>query len=331
MTALAIGVLAAIAMAVIVGWLAFWHGVSELYASVITLVLPIVCTQLLYSGGAFTGSSSGLSGFESIDLSVEAWFWTAGTLLAALAAASWVFVSSDAGQVLVAIRENEQRCQYLGLDTPRLKIILFVACAVVCAITGYVFACYSMVVSPELAGFVFGTELVIYTVLGGRATLIGPVLATIAVDYESAQLSGDYPFVWKLILGTVFVVVIVAFPRGLLPFVGDLCAPCYGCLARIAARIGRRPADHRRARPCGSNRNLGRERRGVASRGRGKALRQSQGARRHHPHGRCRRTGQSCGSERRRQDDPDALHRRRPGTVRRPHRGQRTRYRAKST
>ena len=128
------------------------------------------------------------------------------------------------GPVLVAIRENEQRCQYLGLDTPRLKIILFVACAVVGAITGYVFACYSMVVAPELAGFVFGTELVIYTVLGGRATLIGPVLATIIVDYESAQLSGDYPFVWKLILGTVFVVVIVAFPRGLLPFVGDLGA-----------------------------------------------------------------------------------------------------------
>jgi urea transport system permease protein/urea transport system ATP-binding protein len=222
LAALAMGILAAIAMAVIVGWLAFWHGVSELYASVITLVLPIVCTQLLYSGGAFTGSSSGLSGFESIDLSVEAWFWTAGTLLATLTAAAWVFVSSDAGQVLVAIRENEQRCQYLGLDTPRLKILLFVACAVVCAITGYVFACYSMVVSPELAGFVFGTELVIYTVLGGRATLIGPVLATIAVDYESAQLSGDYPFVWKLILGSVFVVVIVAFPRGLLPFVGDL-------------------------------------------------------------------------------------------------------------
>ena len=217
--ALVAGVLLAAVMAAFVGWLAFWHGVSELYASVITLVLPIVCTQLLYSGGAFTGSSSGLSGFESIELSAEAWFWLSGGMLVALVAVCWRFVHSDAGLVLVAIRENEQRCQYLGLHTPGLKILLFVACATVAAAAGYVFACYSMVVSPELAGFAFGTELVIYTVLGGRATLIGPVLGTIAVDYESAQLSGDYPFVWKLILGIVFVVVIIAFPRGIMPVI----------------------------------------------------------------------------------------------------------------
>jgi branched-chain amino acid transport system permease protein len=72
-------------------------------------------------------------------------------------------------------------------------------------------------VSPELAGFVFGTELVIWTALGGRATLIGPILGALLVDYESAQLSGDYPYVWKLIIGSVFVLVIVAFPRGLFP------------------------------------------------------------------------------------------------------------------
>ena len=63
--ALAMGVGAAILMALIVGTLAFYHGASILYASVISLVLPIVCTQLIYSGGNFTGSSSGLSGFES--------------------------------------------------------------------------------------------------------------------------------------------------------------------------------------------------------------------------------------------------------------------------
>ena len=223
-------------------WMAgILHGVSELYASVITLVLPIVCTQLLYSGGAFTGSSSGLSGFESFDLSVEAWFWTAGTLLVALATASWVFVSSDAGRVLVAIRENEQRCQYLGLDTPRLKIILFVACAVVGAITGYVFACYSMVVAPELAGFVFGTELVIYAVLGGRATLIGPVLATIIVDYESAQLSGGLSVCLETDSRHRIRRGHRRISEGLAAIRRRSVAPWHGCLARIAS--AHRPAD----------------------------------------------------------------------------------------
>jgi branched-chain amino acid transport system permease protein len=216
------GIVTAALVAGIVGWLAFFYGASALYASVITLVLSIVVVQLLFAGGNFTGSSSGLSGFDSFDdVSVETWFRIAGAFLIVLAACAWRFVASDAGRVLVAVRENEQRCQYLGLDTPRLKILVFVAAAAICAVAGYAFACYTTVVSPEQAGFVFGTELVIWVALGGRGTIIGPVFGAILIDYESAQLSGDYPFVWQLIIGSVFVGVIVLFPRGLLPLLGD--------------------------------------------------------------------------------------------------------------
>ncbi|MDR3537922.1 MAG: ATP-binding cassette domain-containing protein [Acetobacteraceae bacterium] len=216
------GIAASMLVAGIVGWLAFFYGASALYASVISLVLPIVVVQLLFAGGNFTGSSSGLSGFDSFDdVSVETWFWIAGAFLIVVAGCAWRFVASDAGRVLIAVRENEQRCQYLGLDTPRLKIIAFVATAAICAAAGYGFACYTTVVSPEQAGFVFGTELVIWVALGGRGTILGPVLGAVLIDYESAQLSGDYPFVWQLIIGSVFVAVIVLFPRGLLPLIGD--------------------------------------------------------------------------------------------------------------
>ena len=228
--ALVLGVGGALLVAAIVGWLAFWHGASALYASVITLVLPIVATQLLYSGGTFTGSSSGLSGFMSFDLSMEAWFWLAGSFLVLVTTAAYIFVKSDAGKLLVAVRENEQRCKYLGLDTSRLKILVYLACAAIAAIAGYIYAGYAMVVAPELAGFVFGTELVIWTALGGRGTLLGPVFGALIVDYESAQLAGDYPFVWQLIIGVLFVLVIVAFPRGLLPVVFDLPRKLIGLL-----------------------------------------------------------------------------------------------------
>ena len=85
-------------------------------------MLPIVVTQILYSGGNFTGSSSGLSGFESFDVSIDAWFWIAGVFLVVLTAGAWLFVHSDAGRILVAIRENEQRCEYLGINVSRVKI-----------------------------------------------------------------------------------------------------------------------------------------------------------------------------------------------------------------
>ena len=83
---LALGAAVALAAAVagFVGWLSFYPGSTPLYASVISLVLPIVVVQILYSGGSFTGSSSGLVGFESFDLSLEGWFRLAGAAVIAV-------------------------------------------------------------------------------------------------------------------------------------------------------------------------------------------------------------------------------------------------------
>lgn len=220
--AFAVGVVGAVAVALLVGWLAFYHGASPLYASVVTLVLPIVVTQVLYSGGTFTGSSSGLSGFESFQIELNGWFWISGGFLVAVTAATWLFVRSDAGRVLVAIRENEPRCEYLGLNVSRVKTLLLAASAVVASIAGYAFASVQMVVAPEYAGFVFGTELVIWVALGGRGTLIGPVIGTLLIDVSTAYLSGNMPFMWKLVIGVTFVLVILAAPEGIGPLVARL-------------------------------------------------------------------------------------------------------------
>ena len=209
-------------IAALVGWLAFYQGASPLYASVVTLVLPIIVAQILYSGGNFTGSSSGLSGFDSFPIELDTWFRIAGTLLVVTTALGWLFVRSDAGRVLLAIRENETRCEYLGIDVVRIKILLTIVLAVVAAIAGYAFAAVQMVVAPEYAGFVFGTELVIWVALGGRGTLIGPVIGTLLIDVSTAYLSGSLPFYWKLVIGLAFVVVIVALPQGLGPMVARL-------------------------------------------------------------------------------------------------------------
>jgi branched-chain amino acid transport system permease protein len=234
--ALFAGIAVAMLVAAIVGWLAFYHGASPLYGSVVTLVLPIVVSQILYSGGNFTGSSSGLSGFESFDVSIEAWFWIAGAYLVVLTAAAWLFVRSDAGKILVAIRENEQRCEYVGINVSRVKILLLVACAAIAAVAGYAFASVQMVVAPEYAGFVFGTELLIWVALGGRGTLIGPVIGTLVLDVSTSYLSGNLPFVWKLIIGVAFVVVIVAMPQGLMPLIS-------GAVKRLRGRASRSEPD----------------------------------------------------------------------------------------
>jgi branched-chain amino acid transport system permease protein len=228
------GPLAAAAVAVIVAWLAFGPKVSPLYISVVTLVQSVIFVQVIYSGGNFTGSSSGLSGFDTFDVPMEGWFRIAGVALVIVTALGWLFVRSDFGRLLIAIRENEQRCRYCGIGTARVKTMLLAASAMVAAMAGYAYAAYNDVIAPDLGNFEFGTELVIWVALGGRGTLLGPAIAAVLIDFISAYLSGTLPFIWQLIVGLVFIVVIVLMPQGL--------GPALGALFGRAIPLGRRAA-----------------------------------------------------------------------------------------
>ena len=249
---LAVGatVLASAAVAGLVGWLSFYRGASPFFATVISLVLPIVLTQLLLSGGSFTGSSSGLTGYPSFDWSIEVWYWVAGGMLALAGAIGWVLVRSDAGRVLAAIRDNEVRCTYLGIDTSRVKIALLTAMGVMAGIAGFGYGAFSGVVAPELTGFALGTELIIWVALGGRGTLWGPLAGGVLINVATAYLSSSMPFAWQLILGAAFVVVIVLFPQGLIP----LMLKPFGVLKSV----GREPA--LQERPGGVGADVGAER-----------------------------------------------------------------------
>ncbi|MHC2568248.1 ABC transporter permease subunit [Rhizobium leguminosarum] len=213
--ALVSAVLVPLVLGLAVGWLSFYHGSTPLYATVISLVVPIVVTQLIFSGGTWTGSSSGLVGYETLPLGLPGYFRLSGACLLVLAVLAIIFVRSDAGRLLGAIRDNEARIAYLGMNPARLKIVLTSVLAGVCGLAGFLYANASGVVAPENTGFVFGTELVVWTALGGRGTIIGPLFGVIGIDYLSASLSGDLPFLWQLIIGALFVAMIILLPGGL--------------------------------------------------------------------------------------------------------------------
>ncbi|MGQ7932857.1 ABC transporter permease subunit [Paraburkholderia sp. D1E] len=215
--ALGAAIAATAAVAALLGWLSFYRGASPFFATVMSLVLPIVLSQLLLSGGEWTGSSSGLTGYETFDLSLGAWYWIAGGALLLIATLAWFFVRSDGGRVLAAIRDNESRCSYLGINTSLIKIVLLVATAIVAGLAGFGYGAFSGVVAPELTGFVLGTQLIIWVALGGRGTLWGPVIGALLINVGTSYLSGSMPFAWQLILGAAFVAVIVLLPQGLVP------------------------------------------------------------------------------------------------------------------
>jgi branched-chain amino acid transport system permease protein len=189
---------------------------------VISLVVPIVLVQVLYSGGTFTGSSSGLVGFESFDFEIESWFRLAGFSLLAVSVVAMILMRSDTGRLLAALRDNDARCTYLGIDTSRLRIIVQVLTAIVAALAGFGYAGFGGVAAPENASFTFGTNLVIMVALGGRGTVIGAVVGALCIEVASAYLSGSLPYVWELIIGVALVAVILVFPDGLVGAVKKL-------------------------------------------------------------------------------------------------------------
>ncbi|MCV6798410.1 branched-chain amino acid ABC transporter ATP-binding protein/permease [Achromobacter ruhlandii] len=208
---------AAMLLALATGWLSFYRGASPFFATVISLVLPIVLTQVVLSGGTYTGSSSGLTGYDTFDLSLEAWYVIAAGGLSIVALLAWVAVRSDGGRILAALRDNEGRCSYLGLNTAHWRIALLVVCGAVASLAGFGYGAFSGVVAPELTGFVFGTELIIWVALGGRGTVWGPVLGAVLINVAGSYLSGNMPFLYQLVLGVTFILVILLLPRGLLP------------------------------------------------------------------------------------------------------------------
>jgi branched-chain amino acid transport system permease protein len=218
-----------------VGWLSFWDRASPIYVAIVTLALPVVFTQLILSGGTYTGSSSGLP-IPVPFLSITQWYYIAGGLLLLVGIFAYIFVSSDAGRVLVAIRENEERCRYLGLNTSRLKIRLMAACSAVAALAGAFYVLFGSVAAHSYGDFVFGTELVVWTALGGRGTLVGPILGTVGVNYVSALLGGNLPFLWLLFVGFAFVLIVVYLPQGLAPAIGGLLSVLANSIRRVPKR-----------------------------------------------------------------------------------------------
>lgn len=214
---------AACAASAAIGWLAFYSRirVSEFYIAVVTLGVSVLLGQAILYGGSLTGGSNGLSGFATFPVPNKVWYLCTAALFLMVLFAAARGMRSDFGLVLKAIRDNEMRCRYLGIDTPFLKTAVFALVNAAIAVIGAVYAMFTTVVAPSLVGIVAATNVLIWVILGGRGTLIGPALAAILITAITPQLSTTFPLYWQGFLGVLFVVVVVFLPRGLLPYVVD--------------------------------------------------------------------------------------------------------------
>jgi urea transport system permease protein len=118
------------------------------------------------------------------------------------------------GELLTAVRDGEERVRFLGYDPALVKVVAYVVAAVFAAIGGALFVPIVGIISPNNVGVVPSIGFLIGVAVGGRATLLGPVLGSLAVSYAGSTLSENFESVWIYLQGLLFVLVVAFLPAG---------------------------------------------------------------------------------------------------------------------
>jgi branched-chain amino acid transport system permease protein len=186
------------------------------YFALITLALCLLTYQIANSWYDVTGGFNGLKGIPSLpgmgDYEV-AYYVSAAALAVALGVTAWL-INAPIGVLWRGLAENERRIAFFGFDTAKLKAIAFGASGILAGIAGVIYAPQQGIVSPELCGFMFSADLVIWTAVGGRSSLLGPIIGTVLIGALASELREKLSY-WELIVAGVFIVVVLYAPDGL--------------------------------------------------------------------------------------------------------------------
>ncbi|MCX5085396.1 ATP-binding cassette domain-containing protein [Streptomyces sp. NPDC056121] len=214
---LLLGIAIAAAVAGVVGRFAFSAKGSPFYIAVVTLALTTAATTLYSQFPTVTGGENGLFGFNPLTITTRAWYYLTLAALVLVTAGALILVRSDVGLLLRAVRDNEVRTRYLGYSVENVKTVTFMGGAGLAAFAGGLMALATGLVAADLFTFLFATQMMVWVAVGGRATIIGPVIGAIGLQLLGARLSGSFPTQWSLIQGLLFVLVVVFTPSGILP------------------------------------------------------------------------------------------------------------------
>lgn len=214
------GALFAMLLAVPIGYVSVRR--SGIYFAMVTLAFAQMLYFIANKWSGLTGGENGLQavpktffGIEPVETDSFFFYYAALPIILLGMWAAWRIVHSPFGRVLVAIRDNAPRAQALGYDVERYKVIAFVLSAGLSGLAGGVFAIsHGFVALPELHWTTSG-EVVLITVLGGIGTLWGGILGAAVVVTMADQLASSGFDGIGIITGSVFIVVVLLFRRGI--------------------------------------------------------------------------------------------------------------------
>ncbi|WP_240434687.1 urea ABC transporter permease subunit UrtC [Streptomyces sp. YIM 130001] len=238
--ALSATVLLPMAVAAVIGTLVFRRRVKGAYFAILSQALAAAFALWLIGRQSTTGGTNGLTdiqGFFGYDLddpvNQRTVYFVIAAALLALAALVRQLIHSRYGELLVAVRDSEERVRFLGYDPALVKLVAYVVAAGAAGLAGALFVPAVGIISPALIGIVPSIEFVIGAAVGGRASLVGAILGAVAVMWAKTTLSEEFPGAWTYFQGLLFVLALAFLPGGLASLV-----------RKVRERRAAGPADH---------------------------------------------------------------------------------------
>ena len=208
-------------VALVFGFFAFRSRIKGVYFSIITQSLTFAAMLLFFRNETGFGGNNGFTDFKRLadipiatpGMRMALFVLTAACLLAFYLLARWL-VASKFGRVLQAIRDAESRVMFSGYSPLGYKLAIWTLSAMVCGVAGALYVPQVGIINPSEMSPANSIEIAVWAAVGGRATLIGPIVGAFLVNGAKSWLTVTYPEFWLYFLGALFIGVTLYLPEG---------------------------------------------------------------------------------------------------------------------
>ena len=209
-------------LAFVFGYFAFRSRIKGVYFSIITQAMTFAAMLLFFRNETGFGGNNGFTDFKRIldipiatpSMRMTLFVITGLVLIGFYLMARWI-IASKFGRVLQAIRDAESRVMFTGYNPLWYKLAIWTLSAVMCAVAGALYVPQVGIINPSEMSAAASIEIAIWTAVGGRATLIGPIIGAFFVNGAKSWFTVAFPEFWLYFLGALFIAVTLFLPQGI--------------------------------------------------------------------------------------------------------------------